>query len=155
MALQQADGLVHGLGVAALVHVGAAVAVAQAHVVVEAGSLLADVPGELLIAGGQLQRRPQGVQDAVGGPPAAVGAEVAGPVLGHPVGQGELGIGGLHIQPDIGVALVVLEQDVVVGLVALDEGVFQNEGLELAVGHDDVKVVDRGHHGPGLLGVGG
>ncbi len=38
---------------------------------------------------------------------------------------------------------------------ALDEGVLQHQGLELAVGDDDVKMVDLGHHGPGLLRVGG
>ena len=37
----------------------------------------------------------------------------------------------------------------------LDEGIFQDQGLKLAVGNDDVKVVDLGHHGPGLFGVGG
>ena len=47
------------------------------------------------------------------------------------------------------------QKDVVPGLVALDEGVLQHQGLKLAVGDDDVKMVDLGHHGPGLLRVGG
>ena len=155
LPLQQPDGLVDVLPVAALVHLRPAVAVALAHAVVEAGALLADVPGELFPALGQAQGRLDGLDDVLGGAPAAVGAEVPGPVLGGLVGQGEPGVGLSHRQADVGVALVVLEEDVVPGLVPLDEGALQHQGLELAVGDDDVEVVDLAHHGPGLLGVGG
>ena len=87
--------------------------------------------------------------------PAAVGAEVPGPVLRRPVGQGESRVLLLHRQADVGVALVILQQDVVPGLVPLDEGILQHQGLKLRVGHDDVKVVDLAHHGTGLFRVGG
>ncbi len=155
LALQQPHRLLHGLAVPALVHLPAAVAVTLAHPVVEAGPLLTDVPGELFVAFGQLQRPPQGLDDIIGGAPAPVGAEVPGPVLRHPAHHGELGVGVPDVQADVGVALVVFEEDVVMGLVALDEGALQHQGLELRVGDDHVEVVDLGDHGPGLLRVGG
>ena len=155
LPLQQAHRLVDGLPVAGLIHLLPAVAVTLAHVVIQAGPLLSDVSGELPAARGQLQGDAQGVDDILGAPPAAVGAEVPRPVLRRPVGQGEAGVGLLHRQADVGVALVVLEQDVVVGLVALDEGVLQNQRLKLRVGHNHVEVVNLAHHGPGLLRVGG
>ena len=155
LPLQQAHRLVDGLPVAGLIHLLPAVAVTLAHVVIQAGQLLSDVSGELPAARGQLQGDAQGVDDILGAPPAAVGAEVPRPVLRRPVGQGEAGVGLLHRQADVGVALVVLEQDVVVGLVALDEGVLQNQRLKLRVGHNHVEVVNLAHHGPGLLRVGG
>ena len=151
LALQQLHRLVHVGPVLALVHIGAAIAVTGAHVEVEAGALLADVPGELPLAGGQAQGGEQGVNDALAGPPGAVGAEVPGPVPGHLGGKGELGILLLDAEADIGVALAVLEQNVVPGLVALDEGALQHQGLELRGHHNDVKVVDLGDHGPGLF----
>ena len=83
----EADGLVHVLPVAALVHLRAAVAVALSHAVVEAGPLLADVPGEFFPALGQAQGGQDGLDDVLGGAPAPIGAEVPGPVLRRPVGQ--------------------------------------------------------------------
>ena len=38
---------------------------------------------------------------------------------------------------------------------AFDEGALQYQCLKLAVGDDDVEVVDLAHHGPGLFRVGG
>ena len=155
LALQKPDGLVHGLPVAVRVHVDPAVAVAQAHVVVEAGPLLPHVPGKLLAAGGQLEGGTESGEKAPCLVAAAVGAEVPGAVLNDLVHQGKTGIGSLYVQADVRVALVILQKDVVMRLVAFNEGVFQHQGLELAVGHDHIKVVDGGDHGPGLLGVGG
>ena len=152
--LQQGDGLGDGLVVGGLQLVPPAIAVAFVHVEVQAGPLLADVPGELLSAGGQAQGGAQGIDDGLGVLPAGIGAEIPGPVLRHLAGQGEPGIG-LVGQADIGIALVVLEQDVIPGLVPLDEGALQHQGLELAVGDDHVEVVDLADHGPGLLGMGG
>ena len=152
--LQQGDGLGDGLVVGGLQFVSPAIAVAFVHVEVQAGPLLADVPGELLSAGGQAQGSTQGIDDGLGVFPAGIGAEVPGPVLRHLACQGEPGIG-LVGQADIGIALVVLEQDVIPGLVPLDEGALQHQGLELAVGDDHVEVVDLADHGPGLLGMGG
>ena len=120
---------------------------------VETGPLLAYIPGELLPAGGQAQGGAQGVDDGLGVFPTGVGTEIPGPVLRHLAGQGEAGVG-LVGQADIGIALVVLEQDVIPGLVPLDEGALQHQGLELAVGDDDVEVVDLADHGPGLFRVG-
>ena len=61
LALQEADGLGHGLLVLAARHLLAAVAVAKAHVEVEAGPLLPLVPREFFSAGGQLQGPADGV----------------------------------------------------------------------------------------------
>ena len=38
---------------------------------------------------------------------------------------------------------------------ALDEGALQHQGLKLGLNHDDIKVVDLAHHGPGLFVVPG
>ena len=132
-----------------------AVAVALAHVEVQAGALLVLVSGKFLPAGGQLQGRAQGVQDGLGVVAAPKGAEIPGPVIGHAALDGEAGVALTHRQADVGVALVVLQQDVVAGFMALDEGVFQHQGLKLRVGHDGIEVVDLGHHGPGLFRVAG
>ena len=153
-ALQQRHRLGDGLVVLLLQLVPPAVAVTFAHMEVEAGPLLADVPGELFIAGGQAQGGFQGVNDALGTVPAGVGTEVPGPVLRRLGGQREPGVRLLG-QADVGVALSVLKKDVVPGLVPLDEGALQYQGLELAVGDDDVEVVDLRDHSPGLLRVGG
>ena len=118
--------------------------------VVQAGPLLTDVPGKFPAAGGQAQGLAQRVDDPLTGPPAAIGAEVPGPVLRHLGGQREPGVVLVDAQPDIGVALGVLEQDVVPRHMPLDEGALQHQGLELRLDHDDVEVVDLGHHGPGL-----
>ena len=130
-------------------------AVAPADVVVEAGSLLADVPREPAGAG----RQAQGGAHRVDGLPrlaaAAEGAEVAGAVLRGPCHQREAGVVGLFVQPDEGVALVVLQQNVVAGHVPLDKGVLQNESLKLGADDDGVEPVHLGHHAAGLVVVGG
>ena len=41
------------------------------------------------------------------------------------------------------------------GLVALDQGALQHQGLKLRLDHNHVKVVDLGHHSPGLFVVAG
>ena len=153
--LQQAHGLIHRLPVTSLVHAGAAVTVALAHMVVQAGALPADVPRELLMAGGQPQGQPQRVDDALGGAPAAIRPKIARPVLRRAVGQREFGVILFHRQADIRIALVVLQQDVVAGHVPLDKGVLQHQCLELAGDEDGVEAVHLRHHVPRLGGVGG
>ena len=105
------------------------------------------------MAGGQAQGGTQGVNDALAGPPGAVGPEIPGSVPGHFAGQGEPGVLLLDAEADVGIALAVLEQDVVPGLMALDEGALQHQGLKLGLHHDHVKVVDLSHHGPCLFVV--
>ena len=131
LPLQQVDGLVDGLVVLAAGDLFAAVAVALAHVEVQARPLLPLVPGEGLAAAGQFQGCPESVQDGLGIMPAAKGAEVPGPVVRHPPLDGKLGIGGPHRQANVGISLVILQQNVVPGLVPLDEGVLQHQGLKL------------------------
>ena len=124
---------------------------AGAHVVVQAGPLLADVPGEFAAAVRQQQSLADGVQDLPGLIAAAEGAVVFGPVLGSAAREAHHRILLSGVHPHEGIALVVLQEDVIVGLVALDEGVFQHQGLKLAAGDDDVEVRHLFHHG-GHLG---
>ena len=124
---------------------------AGAHVVVQAGPVLADVPGEFAVAVRQQQGRADGVDDLPGLAPAAEGAVVFGAVLGGPAGDAHHGVGLPLIHAHEGIALVVLQQDVVVGPVPLDEGVFQHQSLKLTPRHDHVEVRHLFHHG-GHLG---
>ena len=155
IALQQLHRLANALPVLLLGHLRAAPAVAVAQVMVQTGPLLADIPGELFLAGGQVQSQGDGVQNLVGVAPGAVGPKVFCPVLRRPAHQGEPGIPGIQVEPDIGIAFVVLQQNIILGLVPLDQGALQHQGLELAVRQDHIKVVDLTHHGPGLFGVAG
>ena len=133
--------------------VGRAEAVAFPDVVIQARPLLADVPGELAVAGGQLQRGAYCLQGRPRLVPPAKGAEIPGSVLLRLVHQREPGIGRFLIEPHKGIALVVLQQNVVPGLVPLDEGVLQNQRLELRAHHDGIKVIHLRHHHPGLFVV--
>ena len=128
-------------------------AVAFADVIVQTGPLLADVPGELPAAGGQLQRGAHRLQSGPGLVPAAEGAEVAGAVLLGLVHQREPGIGRLVVQPHEGIALVVLQKNIVPGLMPLDQGVFQDQRLKFRADHDGVEVIHLRDHHPGLLVV--
>ena len=142
LAAQQLRRLGHpGLILRLTGAVGRAEAVAFPDVVVQTRPLLADVPGELAVAGGQLQRGAYCLQGHPRLVPPAKGAEVPGPVLLRLVHQREPGIGRFLIEPHKGIALVVLQQNVVPGLVPLDEGVLQNQRLELRAHHDGIKVI--------------
>ena len=151
-ALQQADRLGNGLVVLLPQVFRAAVAVALAMWKFRQGRSFPMSRGNFFRQEGQAQSGAQGIDDGLGGVAAGIGAEVPGPVLRRPGGQGKAGVG-LVGQADIGVALVVLQEDVVPGLVPLDEGALQHQGLDSLSAMMDVEVVDLGHHGPGLLGV--
>ena len=155
LASEETAGLLHPLlidGFAGTVL--PAKTVAFADMIVEAGPLLADVPGKLAAAGGQLQCAAYGIDGHAGLTSPAEGAEVPGTVVGHFAHQREAGIGPLS-QPDEGIALIVLQQDVVPGLMVLDEGVLQDQRLELSAHEDGVEVIHLGHHGLCLLVVTG
>ena len=87
---------------------GEAPAVAFADVVVEAGPLPANVPGEAAGAGGQLQKVAHRVNGGVGLVPPAEGAVVGGTVLPRLAHQRKPGIGLVFVQPHKGIPLVVL-----------------------------------------------
>ena len=154
LAAQQLRRLGHpGLILPLAGAVGRAEAVAFSDVVVEAGPLLADVPGELAVAGGQLQGGAHRLQGRPGLVASAEGAEVPGTVLLRLVHQREPGIGRFFVEPHEGIALVVLQKNIVPGLVPLDQGVLQDQCLELRAHHDGVEVIHLGHHHPGLFVV--
>ena len=146
-ALQDLHRLAHPRPVIITVAVLETPAGAGAHVVVETGAILADVPGELAAAVRQQQGLADGVDDLPGLGASPEGAVVLGPVLGSAAGDAHGRVFLPRVHPHEGIALVVLQQDVVVGLMALDEGVFQHQGLKLAVGDDDVEVRHLFHHG--------
>ena len=152
--LQQGHGLGHRLVMLGLQLIPPAVAVTLAHMKVEAGPLLADIPGKLLPAGGQAQGGTQGVDNRLGAVAAGIGPKVPRSVLRRSGRQGKAGIR-LIRQADIGIAFIVLQQNIVPGLVPLDERALQDQGLKLAVSHNDIKVVDLGYHGPSLFRMGG
>ena len=120
---------------------------AAAHVVVEAGALLADIPREFPRAVRQQQRLGDRAYNVVGLAAPAEGAEVFCPVLPRAVRQRHFRVLLMQIEPDKRVALVILEQDVVVRLVLLYERVFQHQRLELAARDNDVEVMHLLHHG--------
>ena len=143
-----ADDLAEGLG-RQLAGAGAA---AFFHVQLQAGPFLSDIPWEFPAAAGQQKGLTQQADGHIGGAPAAVGAEIQRAVLLPAAGQRQAGKL-LPADPDKGIALVILQQDVVLGLVFFDQGVFQQQGVQLGVGENGLKMVDIGHHPPGLQGV--
>ena len=154
LTVQQLHRLRHALAVLRAVRpIRTAKAVAFADVIVQTGPLLANVPGELPVAGGQLQRGAQRLQGGSGLVPAAERAEVAGAVLLGFVHQREPGIGRLVVQPHEGIALVVLQKNIVPGLMPFDQGVFQDQRLKFRADHDGVEVIHLRDHHPGLLVV--
>jgi hypothetical protein len=66
---------------------------------------------------------------------------VVGAPLALPPGDHESRVGLVRAQ-DVGVGLGVLEDDVVPGPVPLDQGVFEDQGLDLGRGNDEVEVRD-------------
>ena len=155
ISLQELLGLEHGFPVLSATLSRLAPAGALVHVIVQTGPLLADVPGELLVAAGKLQRQADGLHHVVGDGPAAVGTVIIRPVVRRLADHGDHRVDFLHIQPQIGIALVVLQQDVVFGHIPLDQGAFQHQGLKFTGSHDHVKMVDLAHHDPGLGRMGG
>ena len=140
LALENQHRLVDAAAVFLCGRVLETVAGAGAHVVIEAGSGLANVAREAARARRQAERLGDRVDDLVRDAAAAVGAEITRAVLRRLVGEGEGRIFRAQIEPDKGIALVVLEEDVIVRLVELDEGVFQHKRLKLGIDHDDVEI---------------
>ena len=108
LALQDQGRLAHAAAIFLAAAVLQAPAQAGAHMVIETGSLLADVPGELPGAVRQQQSLADGADHILGLAPAAERAIIPGAVLGGPVGKAHAGVLLPHIQADEGIALVVL-----------------------------------------------
>ena len=124
------------------------------HVIVEAGTVFAHIPGKLLAASRQLQGQPNGLHDAVGDTSAAVGAEILSAIVGDFAHQFDFGVNILHIQPQVGIPLVILQQNIVFGGIPLDQAAFQHQGLKLRSCHDHVEVMYMADHDPGFGAVG-
>ena len=153
LAFQQQHRLLHAAAVFLPRHTGATETVAASHVVVETGALFADIAGELLAAGRELQRLRHRIQRRIGIVPPTEGAEIAGAVIADLIDKRKAWIFPAA-EPHKGIALVILQQDIIAGLMALDEGVFQHQRLKLTGDHDGVKLAHLLHHEAGLEGVG-
>jgi hypothetical protein len=120
---------------------------AAVHVVVEAGPVGVAGDGDLALAQGEEPvDQPQHVLDGTGG---GVGAEVAPAVLDD-AADDQHPRPGLVGDLDVGVGLVVLQPDVEVRLVALDQLVLEDQRLGGRVGADHLEVGDLGHQGDRL-----
>ena len=135
--------------------VGAAEAVAPPDMVVQAGTLLADIPWEPAGAGGQAQGGAHRVDGVPRLTAPAEGAEKPGAVLCGTGHQRKAGVFGRFIQPHEGVTLVVLQQDVVARHMPLDQGVLQNECLKFRADDNGIEPIHLRHHTAGLIVVGG
>ena len=67
--------------------------------VVQAGALLADVPGKLLVAAGQLEGQPDGLHHVVCHGSAAVGAVIVRAVVRRFADHGDDRVNVLHVKP--------------------------------------------------------
>ena len=97
--LQKLPRLEHGFPV-----LGAAFALlappgALVHVIVQAGALLANIPGELLMAAGQLEGQANGLHHIVGHGSAAVGAVIIRAVVRRFADHGDDRVNVLHVKP--------------------------------------------------------
>ena len=107
-SLQKGHRLRDGLRMLLPQLVSPAVAVAFAHVKVEAWPFLTDIPGKFFVAGRQAKGSFQGVDNALGAVAASVRTKIPGAVLRRLGGQGKFGVR-LVGQADIGVSLAVLQ----------------------------------------------
>ena len=99
-----------------------------------------------------IKRRPEGkqtvefTQGAAHRPCRGIWSKIARAIDHHmPCGQ-NAGPGVLEGDFDIGVATIIFEQDVIARAMLLDEIHFEQQRFELAIGDDDVKIGDFGHH---------
>ena len=142
IALEQGDRLIDQRMVLCRADLARARCAAPPEVLVQAGSVLANVAREHARAGFEVQRLADRVDRAARGHAARVRAKVARPVVPRLGDNGKRRVGRIRVQPDIGIALVVLEQDVVFGLVFFDHRVLEHERFELGFGHNDVEIID-------------
>ena len=146
LPFEDEHGLRHSAPVLLPVGRAAAPTGAVAHVVVQAGALLANITRELLRAGRQKQRFLYSLYYLMRLAAAAEGAEIARAVLGLPVDKAHPRILALHVHAHKGIALIVLEEDVILRLVPLYKRVFQHQRFKLASGDNDVEIAHLFHH---------
>jgi hypothetical protein len=148
LALQEEDQVAHRLVVLLLGDLADAGPGAALDVVEEAGAPvhLLHVQG----AGAELEEALELLDRLAQGLGVGVGAEVAGPVRGHPARGVHPGEARPGTDLEVEVLLVVPELDVVAGAVLLEEVALQEEGLLLRVGDDVLEVGDAGDHRPHL-----
>ena len=114
--------------------------------VIEAGPVLSDIPGQDPAAvpqGIHAVQKLDGLLDRLG---AGKRPEISGFVLFHLPGKEQAGIRLLDSDLYIRIGLIVLEHGIVSGPVLLDQVVLQDQGFQLGIGHDILKTVDLFYH---------
>ena len=142
VALEQRDRLVDQRVILLRTDLARARRTAAAEVQIQARSVLADVPWKGTRTAFEVQGFADRINRSASGSAAHVRAEVACTVMRRLGDDLEIRVGQRGVQPHIGIAFVVLEQDVVLRLVLFYHRVFEHERFKLAVGDDDIEVVD-------------
>jgi hypothetical protein len=152
LALEKALDVAHGLVVALAGLQGGARRVAPVNVVLETRPGLLAVDGDAAgPEGKELSHEAEGLPHGGGG---IEGPEVGRAVLLHPPGHHQTRILLVGGQLEEGIMLVVPEDDVVARAVPLDQIRFEDQGLELVAGDDELEVPHLPHQGVGLGVVG-
>ena len=146
VAAQKFQGQADPLPVFLPVHLSGTGGAAASHMVIEAGPVLSDIPGQDPAAvpqGIHAVQKLDGLLDRLG---AGKRPEISGFVLFHLPGKEQAGIRLLDSDLDIRIGLIVLEHGIVSGPVLLDQVVLQDQGFQLGIGHDILETVDLFYH---------
>ena len=129
-----------------LADISLAGSVALFDMVVQAGALLARVPGQASVAGPQMIKLIQQLNGILHGRCAGIGSEIFRLVLLHHPGKQDTGISLPQRYLDIRIGLIILQQCIVFGGMLLYQIVLQHKGLQLRIRDNIFESGDQGHH---------
>ena len=119
---------------------------AAVHMEIQAGAVLAEVPGQDAIAVPQAVHAVDQLDRAAHCLGTGKGSEIAGLVFFHLAGEQDAGIGLANRDLDVRIGLIILEQSVVLGTMLLDQVVLQDQRFEFGIRHDILKIADLFDH---------
>ncbi len=146
MSVQKPDHLGYGFGVLFLRNRSLTGRIALMDMVVQAGSLLSDIPGQVPIAAPQMVQLVEQFDRIPHRLAAGIRSEIFCLVLHHIPCQHHPGKRLPHRHLDKRIRLVVHQHGIVLRPVLFDQIAFQHQRLQLGIRHDILKPTDVGHH---------
>ena len=116
------------------------------NVIIQAGPVQADIPGQIPVTRPDLVQLVQQLYRLLHRPCTRIRPVIPGFVLLHPSCKQHPGIGFLHRHFNKRITLVILEHGVVFGTVLFDQVALQHQRLQLGIRDDILKPGNLGHH---------